>query len=217
MPAFVEKFSTEQREAAAEYRLDRALTASKVAELAKAGELTYRGKKVGPFEITPSYIADLGKKLEKRRRGQSPSRIAEVEHRDAIESLRRAAVTEAERLLRAFQAKAVKDPDNADPKRLGEIIKTIQLAAALPDRNDPRPSVPGARVNGVKQGSEIRGGLAGALLKANAAKPSTNDTKQDTEDGEHSEAEPEAHEAEQTRTDEQPGSLPSGRVEAFST
>jgi hypothetical protein len=51
----------------------------------------------------------------------------------------------------------------------GEVIRQLTRAvgefASIPGPNDPRPPAPGAKVNGTRDGGEMRGGLAGKICE----------------------------------------------------
>ncbi len=49
---------------------------------------------------------------------------------------------------------------------LRQVARALRELAAIPGPNDPRPPAPGAKINGVRNGSETRGGLAGKILAA---------------------------------------------------
>ena len=61
-----------------------------------------------------------------------------------------------------------------DAPTAGEIVvagtplrgKTESELAAIPGPNDPHPLAPGAKINGMRNGGETRGGLAGKILAA---------------------------------------------------
>lgn len=226
MPAFAEKYSDAQREAVAYAYEDRKIRPyRRVAELAAAGELTHNGETLEPFTIPESYIADLVRKLRKRRAGETTSQLASAEPRDAIEALRKRLVNAADAMLQDLEAKVKRDAGTADPERLRQITRAVREAAALPGPNDPKPPAPGARVNGQRDGGETTGGLAGEILKANrtangAAQPAQETAPGHTpptesEDGRADTPSTDAHSAAAARETEQHDGSPGAQVRAL--
>src|SRR5690349_3802061 len=97
MPKFAEKWSHEQREAAAIAYADLKLGPyRRISELAAAGALTYNGRKLDPFDMPPATVASLVQRLRKRRAGEITTELAKIPPRDAIEALRVRLVSVAE-------------------------------------------------------------------------------------------------------------------------
>jgi hypothetical protein len=114
MPAFDEKFSDEQRDAAAHARVELGMTYRRIVELAADGQLEHRGRKVDPFKISPEYVKDLANKLVRQRAGKAPSKLADRPHHDAVEILRRRTVACADALLEEYEKTLRKRPQEAE-------------------------------------------------------------------------------------------------------
>jgi hypothetical protein len=52
---------------------------------------------------------------------------------------------------------------------LRQLARAIREFSSIPGLRDPRPPAPGAKVNGARDASETRGGLAGKILAASRA------------------------------------------------
>jgi hypothetical protein len=88
-----------------------------------------------------------------------------MEPRNAVEQMRRqlgaAIEVEFDRL----------DIEQSEDRLVGgealrQMARAIREFSSIPGPTDPRPPPPGAKVNGVRDGSETRGGLAGKILAA---------------------------------------------------
>lgn len=167
--AFTARLSRDQRDAAAHARVDGGMSAPAVARAAKAGTLELRGRTLEPFTISASYVADLGTRLRRERRGKATG-IAEEPHRDAIEHLRRRLVVVADEELREEERKR---PSKRDLGKLREITRCVREAAALPGPRDPRPAKPGHGPLDERTSSTTRSPntLAGGILAAHRAAP----------------------------------------------
>lgn len=171
MPLYIEKYNDDQREAMAVAYEDRKIRpASRVVELAKAGELTYRGEKLDPFETNEATVRDLARKLRRQRAGQVRSDLASLPPRDAIDALRIRLINAADAMLREFERSVKRAPGKADPARHRQISDAVLAASKLPGPTDPRPPSHGTRDRETgKKGTETTGGAAGSLIKAHRA------------------------------------------------
>ena len=163
MADFRRKWTDEQREAVATAHLERRLSSVRVAQLAAAGDLTRRdGTKLDPFPIPPSSIATIARRTQEKQAKHTESDLARIPHRDAIEQLRIAYITTAERELQAEQRK--KD-GTRNLERMRQIGRVLREAVALPARTEPVPTAPGAKENGKTNGGKTGGGLALAIQR----------------------------------------------------
>jgi hypothetical protein len=112
--------------------------------------------------------------IARRERGKEAAAevvgLADMAPRDAVERMRLqlAEVIEVEfdRIdLEHEEGRSVKG------EALRQIARAIREFASIPGPTDPRPPKPGAKVNGVRDGSETRGGLAGPIATASRAGP----------------------------------------------
>jgi hypothetical protein len=146
------------------------IAAKRVADLAAAGELEHpSGAQLGPFEIPESSVRSIARRARARESAaQAALSFAAMEPRNAVERMRQQLgdVIEAE-----FDRLEIEQ--NEDRVVGGEAIRQMARAirefSSIPGPTDPRPPPPGAKVNGVRDGSETRGGLAGKILAASRA------------------------------------------------
>jgi hypothetical protein len=160
---FSSKYSDEQRAAIVAAFDERGMTAPAVADLARRGELEHEGEPLAPFEVPASTVRSLARDARRRRSGAMRSDLANAAPGDALEDLRRRLVSAIDHELRQIERR----------QRAGEVVKGEELRqlgrarrelAARSGPIDSRPPLPGARVNGEREGGLTRGGLAGALL-----------------------------------------------------
>jgi hypothetical protein len=168
--ALVSRYDRWQREAiATAYTLTNA-TAGQVAELAIAGELEHpSGARLGPFGVPESTVRSIARRARgKEAAAQAALGLAEMAPRDAVERMRLqlADVIEAEFDRIDFEHEEGRSVRGETLRQLGRAIREF---ASIPGPTDPRPPKPGAKVNGVRDGSETRGGLAGKVLAASRA------------------------------------------------
>jgi hypothetical protein len=107
------------------------------------------------------------------RAGRVKNPIASMPGRDAVELLRGRLLAASEAMLRKQENKS---PEARDPEMLRQIARAVREAAAIPDRNDPRPSKPGQRDprTGEHNGTHTTGGLAAQIAAtASRAEPAT--------------------------------------------
>lgn len=139
--------------------------ASRVVELAAAGELTLNGQPVAAFKCNADTVRHEARVLRKRRAGRVTSKLAETAPADAVETLRRRLVNAADAML---QEEEKRSPKVRDPGKLREIARAVREIAAIPGPRDPRPVPPGAKKDGKREGGETRTGLAGDILRDHA-------------------------------------------------
>lgn len=163
MPAFVEKYTAEQREAMAAAYVDRKIRPARaVVQLAAEGKLTLHGEPLEPFETNENAVRDFARKLRKKRAGEVVSDLATKPPRDAIEALRRRLVNVADAMLRDVE---LQKPGEVEPERLRQIMRCVLEASKLPGPTDPRPAQGQARDADGKRGPQTTGGVGGALLR----------------------------------------------------
>jgi hypothetical protein len=156
---FARKYTDEQRDAVIAARLDRGIKLRRVVELAESGDLAAG---LEPFTMPISTIASLARDEHRRRTGKTPSKVAELEPRDAIEALRTRLVSLADSELAILEKKRAGTRDPAKGREIAKLVREIQ---AIPGRKqDPRPG-PGQRSNGTREGGEVTG-LGAGLIKA---------------------------------------------------
>jgi hypothetical protein len=160
---FHPKYSDPQRTAIVTAFVDHGMTAPAVADLARAGELMHDGEPLPPFELPISTVRSLARDARRRRSGAMRSELANAAPGDALEDLRRRLVSAIDHELRQIERR----------QKAGEVVKGEELRqlgrarrelAARSGPIDSRPPVPGARVNGERDGGLTRGGIAGPLL-----------------------------------------------------
>lgn len=153
MPAFVQKYSDEAKEAMYQASIARGLSYPRIAELARAGELTRsNGEKIPPFGIHVMYLGEIVRKEHRRRTGRAATDLAKLPPRDGIEALRRRLLSVADHMSDDLAKQAKRDVSKADPERLRQIARAVRELAALPGPTDPRPAAPGQKVDGHRDG-----------------------------------------------------------------
>lgn len=176
--AFQARYTNAQRAALAHAYEDRRIRpAARVVDMAKRGELEHQGEPLEPFDTNANTVRNFARDLKRRRRGEKTSQLADVEPRDAVETLRRRLVNIADGELTAMEDQKA---GTRDPERLRQIVRAVREIAALPGPKDPRPAAPGQRKDGHRDGGETKGGLAGTLLAEHrrshgAAQPKAGD------------------------------------------
>lgn len=166
VPSFTHIYTNQQREALATTYEDRHVRpASRVAELAAAGELVLDGERLAPFATSENTVRDCARKLRNRRAGELKSNLATAPPRDAIETLRRRLISLADRELAELEKMR---RGKVPLERLRQIVRVAREAAALPGPDDPRPVQPGQKRPGTQttEGGKTTGGMAGAILNA---------------------------------------------------
>lgn len=159
MPAFVAKYSPEQRQAVENGKLERNLTYQRIVELAAAGELI----KGEPFEIPIGYVGHLCRAAMRRRLGKIKTGLASQPPRDAREVLRQELVNMAAAEIAVEKAKKA---GKRDPERMRQLARAVREIEQIKGATEPDPPSPATRdANGHQHGPTTKGGLAGALVK----------------------------------------------------
>jgi hypothetical protein len=143
------------------------VTARDVVDLAAAGSLTHpSGARLGPFLTTQSTVrSQAGRARQRRERKAANTRASELPPRDGVERLRCALADGIEAELRRIKIEQAEGRP-VSGEALRQVARAIRELASIPGPRDLRPPAPGAKVNGFRDGSETRGGLAGKILAA---------------------------------------------------
>jgi hypothetical protein len=88
--------------------------------------------------------------------------------RTAVEILRRRLITGIDAELYRMEIEQA-EGRSLRGEQFRQVARAVRELASIPGPNDLRPPAPGAKVNGVRDGSETRGGLAGKILAASLA------------------------------------------------
>jgi hypothetical protein len=166
MPINAPIYTAEQREALGVAVVDRGISPKRIVELAAAGQLELDGRRLDAFATNVHTIRDRARILRKRRAGQVKTELEKTAPRDALEQLRIRLVRLADREIAAEERKRA---GTSDPERVRQLARAAREIAAIPDRTEPRPVAPGAKVPGqgnVTAGGATRGGMAGKILQA---------------------------------------------------
>jgi hypothetical protein len=142
-------------------------TAAEVAALAANGELCGPcGTRLAGFRIPVNTIRSMARRHRLREAAtRDESRLAALEPRDAIERMRLQLADVIEATFDKLEVEQAEDR-MISGEVLRQLARAIREYAAIPGRREPLPPAPGAKVNGVRYGSETRGGIAGAALAA---------------------------------------------------
>jgi hypothetical protein len=164
------RYTPAQREAIASAYGQVGVTAGRVVELAATGALEHsNGATLGAFHTTENTIRSVGRRARLRReRMAAATSTADLPPRDAVERLRRHLADAIDTELRRVEIEQ-EEGRAVSGETLRQVARAIRELASIPGPNDPRPPVPGAKVNGVRDGGETRGGLAGKILAASRA------------------------------------------------
>jgi hypothetical protein len=143
------------------------LNARQVVELAAAGALTHpTGATLDPFTAPQSTVRSEARRARQRReREAASSRLAELPRRDALELLYHRLADGIEREIDRLEIEQAEGRSVAG-EQLRQLIRATRELACLPGPDEHRPPAPGEKRNGVRQGGETRGGLAGRILRA---------------------------------------------------
>jgi hypothetical protein len=164
------RYTQPQREAiAAAYALTNA-TAGHVVALAAAGQLEHpTGAQLGPFDVPESTVRSIARRDRlKDAAALAATPLVDLPARDAVERLRVQLVDAIDAELRRIEIEqAAGQPISGEALR--QVARAIRELSSIPGQYDPRPPPPGAKRNGVRDGSETRGGLAGLILAASSA------------------------------------------------
>jgi hypothetical protein len=162
VPAFIQKYSDEAKEAMYQASIARGLSYRRITELAAAGELTAtNGDKIPPFEISIMYLGELVRTETRRRTGRAAADVAKLAPRDGVEAMRRRGLSAADHMQGLVERKLQRLGKDADMAQLREIAKAqweitrvMREVAHLPGPTDPRPPKPGQKVNGERSGGD---------------------------------------------------------------
>jgi hypothetical protein len=204
-------YTDEQKAAVAEAFEDRRIRpATRVADLAKAGELRYQGQLLDPFNIEEATVRHEARMLRKRRAGQLTSKLSDVPARDAVEQLRRRMVNLADAELTVLERQKA---GSRNPEIMRQFVRLLRELQAVPGRDEQRKPAPGQRSDGQREGAETTGGMGGRLLKAHrqseGATAQDAPTPQNTSTENSDAAQRSAHDAaqEEAQEDDAPRSL----------
>lgn len=144
---------------------ERGIGAPQVVALAAAGALEHpSGATLGPFATTESTVRSLARRQRLRADAEAAAAsTASLPPRDGVERLRC-------KLADAIDSELERIEIEQDEGRilsgeaLRQVARAIRELASIPGPNEPRPPRPGAKISGVRDGSETRGGLAGRIL-----------------------------------------------------
>jgi hypothetical protein len=164
------RYTQWQREAVASAYTWTSATAGRVAELAARGELKHpTGALLGPFNVPASTVRSLARRARLREAAAlAATALVDMPPRDAVERLRVQLVTVIDAEIDRIEAEQ-SEGRAISGETLRQVARAIRELASIPGPNGPRPPAPGAKVNGVRDGSETRGGLAGKVLIASLA------------------------------------------------
>lgn len=167
MATIASRYTRWQREAVVATYDPLDITARRVVELAAAGALKHAsGAALAAFDIPENTVRSMRRRA--RRRQSAETRAVEpwlLAPRDAVERLRQRFVLAIDQELSRIEVEQA-EGKSVTGEELRQMARALRELAALPGRNDPRPPAPGAKVNGCREGSETRGGLAGRIVAA---------------------------------------------------
>jgi hypothetical protein len=160
---FDRRYTDAQRDALVEAYVDRGVRpARRVAELAAAGELTHNGEPVERFTVPVSTVRSLAR--DARRHRHSTATLDSLAPRDAVERLRLRLIRAIDRELNRVERRQ-RAGEPVKGEELRQLARAQRELAQIPGLRDPLPPAPGAKVNGVREGGETRGGLAGPMMR----------------------------------------------------
>lgn len=157
-------YTRQQREAiAAAY--ERGFSARRVVELAAAGALEHpSGATLGPFATNESTVRSLARRQRLRAQAEAAATsTANLPPRDGVERLRRKLADAIDAEIERIEIEQAEGRP-VSGETLRQVGRAIREMASIPGPNERRPLAPGQKVNGVRDGSETRGGLAGRIL-----------------------------------------------------
>jgi hypothetical protein len=170
MPAHAARYSQWQREAIIAAIETPGTSAPRIARAARAGTLEHpSGAQLGPFEIPENTVRSIARRARiKREAAQAAIELVDQPPRDAVEFLRRRLITAIDTEMTRIEIEQ-NESGWIKGDALRQVGRALRELAAVPGPNDPRPPAPGAKVNGIRNGAETRGGLAGKILAAHRA------------------------------------------------
>jgi hypothetical protein len=159
------RYSKAQREAIAAAYHPWRCSASSVVAMAAQGALRHPdGARLAAFTATASSVRSIARRARLREQAEVAERPAcDLHPRDAVERFRIELSNVLEREIGGLEhEQAVGRPVSFEALR--QAIRATRELAWIPERHDPTPPAPGAKVAGVRHGSETRGGIAGRVL-----------------------------------------------------
>jgi hypothetical protein len=136
-----------------------------VVALAAAGTLVHpSGARLAPFDTTENTVRSVARRA-RRAEGTAlaTAEAVDLPPRDAVERLRRQLVTAIDTELTRIEIEQ-DEGRSVGGEALRQVARAVRELACIPGPSEPRPPAPGAKLNGVRQGGETRGGLAGRIL-----------------------------------------------------
>lgn len=161
------RYTSFQREAVSLAYALPGVTAGRVSQQAAAGGLEHpSGARLRVFDIPENTVRSIaGRERRKQAADEAALGLLEMPPRTAVEVMRCRLLTVMDSELDRIEI----EQGEGRPVS-GEVLRQVARAArelaSIPGPNDPRPPRPGAKVNGVRDGSETRGGLAGAVVQS---------------------------------------------------
>jgi hypothetical protein len=186
MSRWATKYTDEQKTAAAAAKLDQNMTAARIQELARAGELTYKGHKLPPFEIGSRAIYTARDRLRAQRMGKRDG-AATMEPEDMVAALKRRLLAAAEDELQHLEkGQNARQRKPADPEMLRQIARAVREAAALPSKGEKTiaPGHHNPESNKV-EGGQTRGGLGASILASSRQRPAPEPPNPETTQAEN--------------------------------
>jgi hypothetical protein len=160
------RYSRWQREAIAATYASPGVTAGQVAALAADGGLCHpNGGCVGPFDVPENTVRSIARRECSKEAGTHATRLSDMAPRDAVERMRLQLADVIEDEFDRIDLER-EEGGSVTGEALRQVARAVREFASIPGPTDPRPPKPGAKVNGVRDGSETRGGLAGPIVTA---------------------------------------------------
>ncbi len=161
------RYTQAQRQAVAAVYASTTATAGDVSALAAAGELEHpTGARLAPFDVPESTVRSIARRDRLRDLAASAATsVVDVPPQDAVERLRVQLVDATDTELRRIEIEQ-SEGRPVSGEALRQVARAIRELSSIPGVNERRPPPPGAKVNGIRDGSETRGGLAGQIMAA---------------------------------------------------
>ena len=163
------KYTRAQRVAVAAAYRPWDVGAQRVAELAAAGNLLHpSGARLDPFHIPPNTVRAIARRARSKGADERADlRLAAMEPRDALEQMRVHLADVIETELERIEIEQSQDRQ-VSGEAIRQLARAVREYAALPAPDERRPRAPGAKLNGIREGGQTRGGLAGKIIAASA-------------------------------------------------
>jgi hypothetical protein len=148
----------------------RGATAREVVGLAVTGSLEHpSGATFEPFVTAENTVRSVARRARIREEAAAvASHTLDLPPRDAVERLRRQLVTAIDMEVTRIEIEHG-EGRFVGGEALRQVARAVRELASIPGLDEPRPPAPGAKLNGIRQGAETRGGLAGKILAAHRA------------------------------------------------